>query len=102
LAPKSATVKPPSRAEILSDIQSALLRDTEPALPIYDPAVEMVIADICRVRGWKPTYAQREMVKLEVAGKWQRRPVQSPQTHRRADAWRPVAQLGKRRTLPTE
>ena len=56
----------------------------------FDPAAELLIADICRLKGWTPIYAQREMVKLEVAGKWQRRPVRSPQTRKRADAWRPV------------
>jgi hypothetical protein len=81
----------------VADVQAALLRDTEPALPEYDPAAELLIADICKLRGWSPIYAQREMVKLEAAGKWQRRPVRAPKTRRRADAWRPVSTIAETR-----
>lgn len=78
----------------MDDLHAALLRDTDPPLPAHDPAVELLIVDICRVKGWAPIRAQREMVKLEALGKWQRRSVKLP-NKRRADAWRPAEVIAK-------
>lgn len=75
---------------------AALIHDTEPPLPDYDPAAELLIADICKLKGWEPIYAQRQMVKLEQAGTWQRRAVKAP-TGRRAAAWRPVSTIAESR-----
>lgn len=95
--PKRQPEPPLSRAAILSDIEAALRRDVKPALPAYNPAVEMTISDIVStlnrdrpadVAPWNRVSVEREMKRLKVLGKWTRREVLVE--GRKATAWREV------------
>jgi hypothetical protein len=96
LPPKSVSAKrPPSRSEILSDIAAALVRDTAPTLPDYEPEHELTITDMLKVKaGWNRVRMEREMKRLVEEKTWTFREVMVPSARgvgkRRATAWRPV------------
>jgi hypothetical protein len=95
LPPKSVSAKrAPSRSEILSDIAAALVRDTAPTLPDYEPEHELTITDMLKVKaGWNRVKMEREMKDLLKAGTWQKRRVmvmgEDGIGKRRATAYRP-------------